>query len=1218
MKTILAALRDVRVWTGLLLLVLGVLLLLFGGRFGLSMIVRIVVVAVLVLIEVAVVVLVGRAKARAADDIESSILLEADSLVMTSTGAHRAASEQAREELLAAINELKKSKIAGGRSGRAALSVLPWYLVLGRPGSGKSTMIRNCGLPFPGSKPGETDRFRGVGAGSSVQWWFTSHAVILEASGRLAGKEDDVEPRGDWAGALDVLRKSRPGTPVNGLVITVSMEDLIRHDSARLDEQARVLRQRLDASVEHLEAHCPVYLVITKSDLIHGFEEFFRDLEGSARDQVFGVTFSLEQLAADDPLPVFAREFRTLYRSLCKRRIPRMMSENRAGGRGNVYLFPLEFQTLQAKLQRFVKTLVSPNPYGDSPLFRGFYFASGRTEGSPVEMVLNEVSRVIGLPPDLDGSDVTQFISQIPGTTAHPEDSGTTSTMPRADGEPRFLRELFTRILLRDANLARPTKGARRTRRLQRLGLRIGGLSLAALLAILMLVSFVRNRSLVTHAVDLAWAATDMAPGASSAAEIEKALRDLDPFREHLQRLDAMDRMHSRTLSFGLYRGETVNKTARLVYLKALVNVLLGPSRAKLQNDLRRGVVDVNAASGEFTGWYEDYRAYRMLFETEQADPAFLAARLVHLWTKAPAQEDVADRIRETIPLHIAFAWNTPRSVSVASQRLPVRDERLVADASFLIRQNWQPARFYDTMIEQANERMTPVSLDAIALAGKVLRIDPDSLAVDATVAAVPGAYTMVGWEEQIADRISNCDRELKNDWILMEAFSDAPDDMRPWLEKQYLDDYISHWIRFLSAVDLQPQPGVQAAVDQFRTLSSGSTSPLALLIERAADNLRVRDARKSPALAPLAERFRALHSLLENRNVGDEKFRPVDKVLEHSVGLYEALRRLKENPARGKAATEFAKAHLAVGGEPDAIAIAVQFANRHGESTPDVEFTGDPECTEAIRTLLRRPAEGAWGSVLAECQTYLDQLWESEVYQPFQIQRSKFPFNSRGPDIPLVEFEQYFSPTGIISTFLDGELAPFLDRGVPVVRNRHGLHLGPETARAIAKAQAIRSALFDGAGSLGFTFHATPSLPKREPISGAEPPFAQRTTLQIGSQRDVYNMGPRVEKTFKWPAGESAFNNASIRAGMAEGEPIPEEIVVPGDWAFFKLLYRADTIVQNSATETEVRWRLVYDDGGGRSFAIHVPWTFRAESSINPFVRDFFEFDCPRQLGSS
>jgi type VI protein secretion system component VasK len=83
----------------------------------------------------------------------------------------------------------------------------------------------------------------------------------------------------------------------------------------------------------------------------------------------------------------------------------------------------------------------------------------------------------------------------------------------------------------------------------------------------------------------------------------------------------------------------------------------------------------------------------------------------------------------------------------------------------------------------------------------------------------------------------------------------------------------------------------------------------------------------------------------------------------------------------------------------------------------------------------------------------------------------------------------------------------------------------------------------------------------------------------------------------------------------MAEGEPTPKEILEPGDWALFRLVRRADTLVQNSATEIEVRWRLVYDDGG-RSFAIHVPWTFRSESSVNPFTRDFFEFDCPRQLG--
>jgi hypothetical protein len=64
-------------------------------------------------------------KKKKAKQIEDSLLLEADSLVMSSSGAQRAANERAREELAAAIENLKKSKVAGGRSGATALSGCP-------------------------------------------------------------------------------------------------------------------------------------------------------------------------------------------------------------------------------------------------------------------------------------------------------------------------------------------------------------------------------------------------------------------------------------------------------------------------------------------------------------------------------------------------------------------------------------------------------------------------------------------------------------------------------------------------------------------------------------------------------------------------------------------------------------------------------------------------------------------------------------------------------------------------------------------------------------------------------------------------------------------------------------------------------------------------------------------------------------------------------------
>jgi len=54
----------------------------------------------------------------------------------------------------------------------------------------------------PGSRPGDRKRFQGVGPGRSCKWWFTNHAVILEANGRFVGDPDETGEHADWSAVL--------------------------------------------------------------------------------------------------------------------------------------------------------------------------------------------------------------------------------------------------------------------------------------------------------------------------------------------------------------------------------------------------------------------------------------------------------------------------------------------------------------------------------------------------------------------------------------------------------------------------------------------------------------------------------------------------------------------------------------------------------------------------------------------------------------------------------------------------------------------------------------------------------------------------------------------------------------------------------------------------------------------------------------------------------
>lgn len=1199
-------LLDLRILVAVTIAILVLLLFLFGKQMGLTGERRLLVVIALLLAGMIVLLLKRENKSRESDKIEKSLILEADSMVVTSSGSQRKASEQARDELLRAIEGLKKSRIGGGRSGRSALYVLPWFLVLGRQAAGRSSLVRQSGLSIPGSGPKEGKRERGVGATRNCEWWFTNQAIFLEAHGRFVGFEDESEVGQDWREFLQVLGKARPKLPLNGIVIALSAEDLIRHETTKLEEQARVLRRRLDSLESGLGVICPVYLAVTKTDLIHGFSRYFGDLDSKARGQIWGATFSPEVFQEEDGGRIFRKEFELLYRVLCKRRIARMESEENTARRGEVYLFPLEFLALRKKLQRFVKTLFEPNAYGANPMFRGFYFTSADHEGVPVEMVVNEVSRVIGLPPQWeDDDDRTRVLGAQPSASSSSGASSRSSRSASASAEPHFLRDLFGKLLLADAGIAHPTRRSAKRREVRRLLLQGAAGAAIVILAAGLIVSFARNRSLVKRAVDHAQKASVVTAPAHS-GELETKLRALDPMREFLADLDRKEKNRPLTMDMGLFRGKSVNRRARSIYLARLVDVLLGPSRQALESRL---FSSYPASPEEHRNYYQDYRAYLMLIEPERAENPFLADYLGTIWSGSAVGAGASQGTVDLIRRHVLYAWDHPGDVAYHSQALPGRNAALLDRASVYIREYWRPDTYYMAMVDEVARIVPSFTLASVPGAEQLLTTNRDLLAADASVSSVPGSFTLKGWNDEMRSRIEDSETRLKSDWVLQEAFQGQSIDMRAWLLETYHKDYRAHWNRFLSAVDVIPPDGVAVAANRVHDLADRS-SPLVRLLDVAASNLRFKTANSGESspkeLAAIEDDFAALHALFTVQGEGDNAKRPMDAYLIQLNGVLETLQQRQQSGDVGSSSVQFAKSVL--GGtltEKNAIAEACAFADLHGSGLSG----SDMESTTAVGTLLKRAPEAGWRGILADAQRMLDVAWGNDVWGPFHdTLNGKYPFQSGGPDAPLAEFTRFFGPGGVFWNFYDADLAPFLDRdGNAKVMFRHGLLISPESATAIAKAQEFRRALFSdeaAPGKLGLTFRVKPEQTTK--VSG-QAPYVRTTRFSIGETRIVYDMGLSKETKVSWP-GAQGVEGAAVAVTMDGNEP--GELNESGPWGLFKLMDKSK-ITARTDSECEARFRM---ERAGE-YVIEVPYLIRASTVPHPFRASFFQFDCPRQL---
>ncbi|MGD9947340.1 MAG: type VI secretion protein IcmF/TssM N-terminal domain-containing protein [Desulfobulbus sp.] len=259
------------------------------------------------------------------------------------------------------------------------LYVLPWYLMLGTRGSGKTSAIRNAQLssPFP-------EAMNPADSGTRYcDWWFTEHSIILDTAGKYSAPAMDAADHDEWQRLLALLLAARKKEPLNGLVVTVGADQLLASGRDSLAEEGRAIRLRIDELMRVLGAKFPVYVLVTKCDQIYGMEQMVRNLPESFFKQSMGRINEDQTRPLND---VIALTLDTLCGRL--RDIRFMLLGKDQGNKTGLLLFPEEIRTLQQGLECFMQGVFRANPYQESPLMRGIFFSSAQQSGTPVSRYL--------------------------------------------------------------------------------------------------------------------------------------------------------------------------------------------------------------------------------------------------------------------------------------------------------------------------------------------------------------------------------------------------------------------------------------------------------------------------------------------------------------------------------------------------------------------------------------------------------------------------------------------------------------------------------------------------------------------------------------------------------------------------------------------------------------------------------------------------------------
>ncbi|NVZ50495.1 type VI secretion system membrane subunit TssM [Pseudomonas sp. B6002] len=293
-----------------------------------------------------------------------------------------------------ALHTLKTTGHYAGRSIRWR-NDLPWYLLIGQQGSGKSSVLAASGVQRLLDQA-EGTRKQGT---AYCDWYFAEQGVLVETAGRYLDQPDSAVDAAGWETLLGLCKVRRRTRPLNGVIVTLSIETLLGSNEHDLNLHARQVHSRLQEIQQALQVDMPIYLVLTHADHLPGFSEFFDTPLGEGGDCVWGEPISLDKASAD--AAKVRQAFEALLRRLSSELVTRLHQERSVERRARMVDFPQQVAQIGERLCQFIELAFCAHRFQRINGLRGFYVTSTAERRS--YFVRGLFSRVIFAEADLAG-----------------------------------------------------------------------------------------------------------------------------------------------------------------------------------------------------------------------------------------------------------------------------------------------------------------------------------------------------------------------------------------------------------------------------------------------------------------------------------------------------------------------------------------------------------------------------------------------------------------------------------------------------------------------------------------------------------------------------------------------------------------------------------------------------------------------------------------------
>lgn len=557
--------------------------------------------------------------------------------------------------------------------------------------------------------------------------------------------------------------------------------------------------------------------------------------------------------------------------------------------------------------------------------------------------------------------------------------------------------------------------------------------------------------------------------------------------------------------------------------------------------------------NNDFVTLYQKLKIYLML-----GNPQHLEIETVEKWAKQKTPILFPDNLeqQQIILKNLSLILNN------LTQSSPL-DSQLIAQARSKL--NALPAenRAYWLLLQQKSiQDLRPLVFNA--------ELIPHFNRVYESVSSIleiPGLYTQQGYQAvYLKEKMKLVQQILSEEnWVLENKIDQkfAFLEFIKQVDRLYFADYATHWQQLLTQLNIVKTQNLEQTAALVQTILAPD-SPLIALLQIVKRNMEISKNLVIPQ--PLNEVMK------ETNPYG---FVPIKTILDTLANVYSYLKEISSGNA--EAAYNASKA---------------LFLNQKNPLlTLQQQAAQEPEI---LANWLKTIVNESKIKIFSLARNYLNAIWEAKIYSIYhQIFMSQYPFAKKATEsMAFTDFNHFFGPNGVIDTFFQTYLKPFVDTS-EITWKLHSnggitLPLSLATLEMFQQATMIKTAYF----------------PENSPENKAQ--FSLKPVdldaklteahLQMGDNIFIYRHDPQLFQPIIWP---NKSNNTAINLTMIDLNGIPSRVSWNGTWSFLKFFENCSP-QQQSKTQFLLTCQL-----HNRT----VRYQLQANSIINPFLTNLYDF---------